>query len=144
MTHLLRRLRGIIAAAVSWAVMWLPVGIVLLLIGRTRDFAPSRIVGFLSLWEAWGALSGAIFAVVLAVAERNHSLADLSLLRVSAWGAIGAMVLPVLLTVLALLRWSSLPPYDWSLIGVVLAVCATLGGVCAAVTFAIAQRAPSV
>lgn len=140
MALLFRRLRGIIGAALTWAVIWLPVGLVLLLARPASDVA--RSIRLLSIWEVWGASSGAIFAIVLALAERNHTLAELSLLRVTAWGAIGAMVLPILLTVSALLRWN-LTSLDWWIALMVLAVGAALGAVCAGVTFALARRATS-
>jgi hypothetical protein len=43
-----------------------------------------------------GFLAGASFAGILSVAERNHSLEELSLKRVGLWGAIGASVLTLL------------------------------------------------
>jgi hypothetical protein len=38
-------------------------------------------------------MAGASFAVILSVAERNHSLEDLSLRRVALWGGAGGLVL---------------------------------------------------
>ena len=137
---LLRRLRGIIGAAISWAVIWLPVGIVLLLVRPANSAAQN--LRLLTVWELWGACSGVVFAIVLAVAERNHILSELSLMRVTAWGAVGAIALPIFLTVAARLRWT-LTASDWLLAAIVLGVGATLGAVCAAVTFSLAQRGQS-
>jgi hypothetical protein len=49
----------------------------------------------------WGFAAGGAFAVVLSIAERRHTLADLSLRRVALWGGIGGGSL-VLATVLIL------------------------------------------
>ena len=43
-----------------------------------------------------GFLAGASFAVILSVAERHHSLEDLSLRRVALWGAGGGLVLSLI------------------------------------------------
>lgn len=42
---------------------------------------------------AAGFLAGAAFAVILSVAERKHTLEDLSLKRVALWGAVGGLLL---------------------------------------------------
>jgi len=146
MAMLLRRLRGIMGTAAFWGLIWLPIGVVLelLLARQPTDVLPPPFLVMIGVFTGWGAVSGASFAVVLAIAERNHALADLSLLRVGVWGAVGCVLLPALLIALDLHHTSS-PSigYDWGYAGSLLAVCGVLGAICAAVTLTLARRAPS-
>jgi hypothetical protein len=77
-----------------------------------------------------GFLAGAGFSVVLSVAERRRRLSDLSLLRVGAWGVVGALLVagPFGLE----LPISELVPF--------LASVAALGGLSSAGTVALAKR----
>jgi len=43
-----------------------------------------------------GFIAGTAFAVILSVAERNHSLEDLSLRRVALWGAAGGLLVSLI------------------------------------------------
>ena len=43
-----------------------------------------------------GFIAGTAFAVILSVAERNHSLEDLSLRRVALWGAGGGLLVSLI------------------------------------------------
>ena len=140
---MLRRLRGILGTALTWALVWLPLGFLVPLLRRPPSeclYCPPDWFGrFLLLWVLWGAVSGAVFAVVLMIAERSRSLLDLSLLRTASWGAIGAIALPLLATIIDVNRstyWSM----NWQFIGLVLAVSAGLGAVCAAATLAMVRR----
>lgn len=100
MKTLLRRLRGALGVAVTWAIGW---GVVMFVIGTVISIVdpPSIDPGE----EPWrlalivapvGAISGAVFALVFAVAERHRRLHDLSGWRAAAWGAIGGAALPLL------------------------------------------------
>jgi len=142
----MRRLRGILVAAIIWAVVWLPLGHALpWLRRRPLDQCvycpPDFVFRFLTIWTLWGALSGAIFAVVLATAERRHTLAELSFGRVAVWGAIGSLALPGALTIADLMR--SALPSDWRFVFTALGIAAALGAGCAAGTLALARRVPT-
>jgi hypothetical protein len=95
----------------------------------------------LTAWTAWGGISGAGFALILGFTERRRSLGELSLARTTVWGALGAMTVPTVLTLIDLLRMPvSLPLYDWRFPLVALAASASLGAVCGAVTLTLARR----
>ena len=100
MKGFLRRLRGIIGTGLTWAAGWAGISVVLSLIGG----APLRFLGLVALsGSIQGFIAGGAFAVILSVAERHHTLADLSLRRVALWGGIGGsllylLLLPVLLS----------------------------------------------
>jgi hypothetical protein len=104
-----RRLRGILGVALLWAVAWLPLGLLLGLYSYWRegpmDFDASWPPGhffshvgwFLAFWATAGAISGALFALVLAIAERHRTLRDLSTRRMALWGALGSVLVPAVL-----------------------------------------------
>lgn len=110
----LRRLRGMVAMSVFWAVLWTigwtVLGALAFLVGplvlSRDDYVPLRYVpGILAqgavLWAVWGAVSGAVFALLLAIAERRRTIADLRMSRVALWGAIGGVVIPLGITAVA-------------------------------------------
>lgn len=132
-------------AALIWAIVWLPLGLALPWL-RRRPLnqcvycPPDFVIRFLTIWTLWGALSGAIFAVVLAIAERRHTLAELSLARVAAWGAIGSLALPGAFTIADVMQ-TTFPYAQWRFVLIVLGIAAALGAGCAAGTLALARRA---
>jgi hypothetical protein len=126
--------------------VWFPLGLALPWL-RRRPLnqcvycPPDFVIRFLTIWTLWGALSGAIFAVVLAIAERSHTLAELSFARVAVWGAIGSLALPAGLTIADLVRTAF--PSEWRFVLIALAIAAALGAGCAAGTLALARRVPT-
>jgi hypothetical protein len=151
---MLRRIRAVIATSLLWAIVWSPVGAVVGLVQYlTRpswaliDVVPpppglmlDMVVRFSYRWGLLGAISGAAFATVLALAERNTSVATLSLIRVSIWGALGALLLPAGLVLVGLFTF---PLEQLSINVVPLISIATLGALCAAATLTIARRSPA-
>ncbi len=145
---MLRRLRAALTVGVVWAFVWLPIGAAVALYASARPpqpadllFRPVDFTTFLTVWTAWGGLSGTAVAAVLAAAERRRTLGDLSPARTAAWGALGSMSVPTALVLLDLSRGSvTAGLYDWRPPLVVLAVSAVLGAACAAATLALARR----
>lgn len=145
---MLRKLRAALVIAGIWAIVWMPMGLALALYAGSRSprptdlFArPASVPLFVSAWTVWGAMSGALFAFILGLAERRRTLASLSLARTVAWGAIGCMTLPAVLTVVDVLGTpAGLRGYTWRFPLAVLAVSAGLGAACAAATVALARR----
>lgn len=145
MHTLLRRIRGVLVTALLWGIAWLPVG---LAVGIYRaltisiDFGAGfywRIIsGSALVWAVWGAISGAVFATLLALLERRRNVDTLSSRRTAVWGALGAMAVPgtVLIIVLARLPgFYLIQPALWTL-----SISAVQGGVCAFATLALAKR----
>lgn len=144
------RLRGVLGISIVWAFAWLPLGVGLGLYRYWSDqailsFLPRSLGRFLShmayaagLWMVAGAVSGAIFAVILALAERNRTLGTLSIRRLAIWGGIGSSLVPA--TFLTLEAFWFTHGSWWSGATVVVAVAAALGAASAAATLKLASR----
>jgi hypothetical protein len=137
---LLRRLRGIAATAVVWGLLWLPFGLALALASGPPSEClycpPHWLLRFVAAWSAWGAFSGALFAVILIVMERSRTLFELKASRTAVWGALAALVLPLALTILDLVSFSSVEGST----AVAFAVALALGAPCAVLTLKLARR----
>lgn len=137
MKNWLRRVKSAIGMGLTWAAGWLPVGAVLGAVVGVSVGAPVGAVAVLWLktFGVLGFLGGAIFSVVLRVAERAHRFEDLSLPRFTVWGAVGGLLLGGVCVAGGLLGagWSSA-------IGMTILSVATLLGAASAVgTLAIAR-----
>ena len=134
----MRRLRAVVIIALIWAAAWLPAGVLLLAIGILSSPQPLLLI---AAWTIWGALSGAGFAVTLAVLERGQSASGVSKIRCASWGAVGSIVLPFLLLLADLLSGDY--PMTWLVWWpalLILLVCALLGAGGAVATVALARR----
>lgn len=101
MTRWVRRLRGAIGMGVIWAAGWALVGLLIGVTSRLLPFLPWD--EFFRIFDAPlpalavpGFFAGVFFALVLGVAGRRRGFAELSLLRVAAWGALGGLMLSLL------------------------------------------------
>jgi hypothetical protein len=99
---LLRRIRGIVGSALLWGCAWAGVGLLFgVAVWLLRDpaaflFPVWRFVALQGLfWGIWGSVSGAVFASLLIVAERNSTISTLSTRRLAGWGALGGFFLPL-------------------------------------------------
>jgi hypothetical protein len=142
----MHRLRGVLGTALTWALVWLPVGVVMGLIALNArrevmclycppfwDWFPLFVLS----WTLWGAVSGGVFAIVLMIAERRRSLAELSFTRTALWGAVGSLSLPAALMVRDAIQ-SGVLIERLGVLPVVLT--AGLGAACAAGTLRIARQ----
>ena len=125
----LRRLLGVLGIGLSWGVAWAALFATLaLIIGilRPQDIDSGESpLGFSGIGLVVGFVSGAVFGLILAIAENRKSIVDLALMRVALWGMLGAAAWPLL---------TPLPD-------AMLLILCPLGAVCAAVAVAIARRA---
>jgi hypothetical protein len=133
-----RRLRGTLGLASLWAAVWLPTGVLLSLVLGWTGHSLRLPSWYLGAWTVLGASSGAVFAMLLALFERRRSLQDLSVRRLSIWGAAAGAALPIagsllLVAFVSGLSLSSDAP-------VVFAVLALLGASSAWATLTIARR----
>lgn len=146
----MQRVRGVLGTALTWSVVWLPVGVVMALIALNAggnviclycppfwDWFPLFVLS----WTMWGAVSGGVFAIVLMIAERRRCMAELSFTRTALWGAVGSLSLPAALMVRDAIHSGVLIEGRLVLLPVVLI--AGLGAACAAGTLRIARQ-PSV
>lgn len=124
----MRRIRGILGMAITWAVAWSAVGgIPRWVLGIQSDLP------FPILFGGLGFVAGATFAVILALTDGRRRFDQLSLPRFAVWGAIGGVVLSALF-----IRGAGLST------GEILAISATFAAAsagCASGSLAIARRA---
>jgi hypothetical protein len=125
--------------AMLWAFAWLPIGV---LVGLTFGWVhiPPRSwleASFLTTWTAVGALSGGVFALILAIAERKRTFAELTPRRFMLWGLLGGATIPVvsIVIVAAIANVHLAAPS-----GPVFALMTALGGVCASASLWLARR----
>jgi hypothetical protein len=84
---LLRRLRGIIGTALTWAAGWAGFFGVVGLVFGANSVPRLALVGAFT-----GLVAGGAFAVILSIAERRQRLEDLSLWRTALWGGLGGIL----------------------------------------------------
>jgi hypothetical protein len=93
---IMRQIRAVSGIAVTWGVAFSALGATALLTGLALHVLPSQLVGVERLVNVvvrafvGGAVAGTVFATVFARAERNRTLATLSMRRVALWGFIGS------------------------------------------------------
>ena len=144
---LLRRIRGIAGSAIVWAFLWLPLGGVLAASLRAPEECLYcqrhwRLL-ILALWTGWGAASGLVFGLLLMVLERTRTLQGLSLVRTAMWGALAALLLPGLLTLVDVMTLPTLGAYEWGPSITLLVSALAVGGGSAVVTLRLAKRGVS-
>jgi len=129
MKSFLRKLRGVVSIGLTWGTLW---GLLMFLTGviigivDPDSIDPGEspvIIG--AILGGMGFVSGALFGILLCLAERRKTIRDLSVLRAGIWGTIAAAA-PLLLT----------PAPD----GMVVILC-PLGAAFAAGSVALARRA---
>ncbi len=94
----LRRLRGVVGMGVIWAVGWAVAGLLVGVASRLLPWLPWD--AFFAIFDAPlpalavpGFMGGMLFAGVLMVVGRRRRFEELSLLRFTAWGAVGGLLL---------------------------------------------------
>ena len=124
----LRRARAALAIGVTWGAAWLGAGLLLLLVVGfgAADVPFPLFFGFL------GFLAGTMFSAILGILGRRRRFAELSLLRVAGWGALGGVVLS------GIVNLAAGPSGEFLVVGTVFALA---GGISAAGTLALARKA---
>jgi hypothetical protein len=94
----LKRIRGAFGTALTWAIAWSGVGATFGLTGGNSDrgIAAAVVDGFIG-WAILGFVGGAIFSVVLGIAEGRRGLHEVSLPRFAGLGAVGGLLLGMVL-----------------------------------------------
>jgi hypothetical protein len=141
----LRVMRGVLGTAIAWGLAWIPFTLgawgALAVFGG--EVAPLRYLGAAVVGAALrGAISGAAFAGVLAIAGRRRTFATLRARDMLLWGAIGGVVAPaIVFTAIALTSKVAIP---LTAFGFGLGMASLSGAVCAVATLGIARRAPEI
>ena len=143
-----RRLRGIAGTALAWATGWGIAGtafgaFVLATNPPLRHSVRAVAMVFLGStvgWAVTGAVSGVLFASMLILTERRHTLQQLVPRRIAAWGALGGALLPL---VGATVTTAIAGPVALGGGVIRVGLGALLGASCAALSLKLARRAPS-
>lgn len=93
MRNWLRRLRGVVGTAVTWALAWAPAGALWSVMPWVSP--PNLVVTavFVVQFATMGLVAGGAFSVVLSLTDGRRRFDELSLPRVAAWGALGGVVM---------------------------------------------------
>lgn len=86
----LRRIRAALLMGLTWAVVWLPAG---LLLGLVLDPDGSMDEPWVLVGTLPGFLAGVMFSVVLGIAAGRRRLNDLSAAKVGGWGAVAGLLI---------------------------------------------------
>jgi hypothetical protein len=124
----LRRIRGAIGIAFTWAVAWSVVGMV-----PRWVFGFNTDVPFPLVFGVLGFIAGVIFSGLLMLTEGRRGFDEMSLPRFAAWGAVGGVLLSAIFTRAASLGF-----------GDVLAIVPTFAvasAICASGSLVLARRA---
>ena len=127
----LKRLRAVVGTALTWAVAWAGVGTILalLILASGGGFGP----GTIGMFAVLGLPAGATFSLVLWIAGRRRRFDEMSLPRFAFLGAVGGL----LLSMLVLLGGTE----SWSASALTSSVVILLGMGSAAGSLALARRA---
>ena len=90
MSRWLRRIRGAILMGLTWAILWMPAG---LLIGAIVDPDGTMDEPWIAVGTFPGFLAGVTFSIVLGIAASRRRLDELSVGRVGVWGAVAGAVI---------------------------------------------------
>ena len=92
----MRQIRAVSGIAVTWGIAFSALGATAFLTALALHVLPSQFVGVERLVNVivrafvGGAVAGTVFATVFARAERNRTLATISMRRVALWGFIAS------------------------------------------------------
>ena len=99
MRAFMRWLRGAVSIGLTWAALWVLIGLVLfavIRVVRPEDIGPGEGLGkALPILGLVGLLSGLGFAGLFSLGERRRTLRQLSLGRVALWGLLGGVGIPL-------------------------------------------------
>ena len=93
MRRWLGRIRRAVVMALTWAVVWAPLGV---LLGMIVDPDGSMDEPWLAVGAYPGFLCGVVFSAVLGMTAGGRRFDALSLARVGAWGAVSGLLVIVL------------------------------------------------
>ncbi|MEO5826861.1 MAG: hypothetical protein ABIR59_13305 [Gemmatimonadales bacterium] len=138
-----RRIRGLLGTAITWGGIGSLVGLVAFvvimrpwLLRALRWDLTSRQLGE---WEAasvlWGSACGVAFGVAIIALERTRRLHQLTLHRVTAWGALAGALVPTLLSIRPIMAGAGL-----SYFGAIIGASALAGALWARFALVIARR----
>ena len=133
----LRHIRRAILTAITWGVLWAPLGVIT---GILVDPNDSMDEPWIALGAYPGFLCGLVFCAVLALADGRHRLDELSPSRAGAWGALsGLLVMALPMTGLLGTPNTEHPFWQWRF--VIVATVVLLSTISAVVSVLLAKTA---
>lgn len=140
----IRRLRAALGNALVWGAGWsaaaFVVMVVMRLAGAGDDMSLLHMIGMAVKFGVWGTIVGGVFSAVIGLWYRGRRLSEISVLRFAIGGAvITGVFVPLFMQAMNLLSGDGLVP--WSLVNDDAVITAVFGGVAAAVSLKLAQRA---
>ena len=143
---LVRRLGAVLKMGIVWGIAWIPLTFVSVTV---LSLWSHRLPPLFLLRDATiaggliGAVSGMLFGGLLALGERQRTVASLSARRVALWGALAALIPPGLALAAITARvhepWFFMMP----MIARILGLTGVLGAACAGGVLYVARRAPA-
>ncbi|MBL0937733.1 MAG: hypothetical protein IBJ03_02500 [Gemmatimonadaceae bacterium] len=116
MTTVLRRIRGILGTALTWAVAWAFGGLLIGVSSLVFPFLPWD--GFFRVFDAPlpamgvpGFFAGAFYAAIVGVVARRKRFHELSMRSVAIWGALGGALLAALPALMVLTDTARIAEY---------------------------------
>lgn len=100
MKRWLRRLKGAIGTALTWAVGWSVTGMLLGTTGFLGQLALVDYAVFGGVFAALGFIGGVVFSAVLSLTEGRRRFDQLSLPRFALWGALGGALMSLTMAAL--------------------------------------------
>lgn len=141
----IRRLRAGLRNALMWGAGWsataFVVMVVMRLAGAGGEGTPLLyMIGMAVKFGVWGTIAGGVFSTIIGLLYRGRRLSEISVVRFGLGGAIVTGVfVPLFMQALNLISGDGLVP--WSLVNDDAVITAVFGGVAAAVSLKLAQRA---
>lgn len=100
MRAFLRRCRGAVGISIAWGTVWAAIFAALTVVIGIVDpdsIDPGETVARIAwIGGVFGLVSGAVFSLLLSLAERRKAIRDLSLSRAALWGVVGTAAFPLL------------------------------------------------
>ena len=94
----LKRIRGAIGTALTWAAGWSVVGAIWGVVTFVSGVDPVSAIFWIAYsFGIMGFIGGAIFSTVLGIVEGRRRFGQMSLPRFAAWGALGGLLVSMLM-----------------------------------------------
>ena len=92
----LKRIRGAVGVGLTWAAAWLGVGVIMGLVFFGSRVDAELLANALNS-AVLGFIGGTVFSVALGIAERRATFDQMSLPRFAGWGAVGGLLVSLVL-----------------------------------------------
>jgi hypothetical protein len=103
MQNVLKKLRGILGIGITWAIAWSALGALLatvqaLILASSYPQVRGALSGAIALNAifigVYGFLTGSLSGAILSIAERRHTISQLTTRRFALWGGIAGAAIP--------------------------------------------------